>query len=367
MRKSHRAFTIIELLVVVSIIALLVGILLPAIGKAREQAKLTTSQSNLKQMGIALATYAAEWSDRQATFTVDSLSTYGNDNSTAIQGYTTAHGGEAPPGLVLGTTPPYWIWFWTAGPMLVPMEFQGSGKGFGNFRTPNVRQLGQYLSGKFYDPVYFAPKDSAAVSAAQEPCESYPGEYCPDQPDGPVQAGPYPPSYCLSPAAMFAPAVMSPPEPYDVGWQDPYGLQAGFRSPSMSQALYPDLKSHMIEHHWLQNTFGGGKECNPNVADGTYDGCEPYYYNHGYSSTPVMLFYDGHIEGVGNLRARAATNRNLTSVGYGLWSTDTPMNGGYADSSPEGYFNDIRADWTSTAHHILTTSGIRGRDIFGDN
>ena len=63
MSKAHtqRAFTIIELLVVVSIIALLVGILLPAIGKAREQANLTKSQANLRQMAIAHQTYGAEF------------------------------------------------------------------------------------------------------------------------------------------------------------------------------------------------------------------------------------------------------------------------------------------------------------------
>lgn len=365
MRKTHRAFTIIELLVVVSIIALLVGILLPAIGKARDQAKLTTSQSNLKQMGTALATYAAEWNDRQLTLAVDSLSQYGNDNASAISGYAAAHNGENPPSLVLGTTPPNFIWFWSGGGlMLVPMEFSGSSAGFGHFRTPNARQLGQYMGGKFYDPVYFAPKDSAAITAV-EVCDDYPGEWCPDGSDGPAQGGPYPPSYCYSPAAMFNPQVMR--NPNDGGWQDPYSLNAGFRSPSMSQALFPDLKTHVIEHHWLQNTFGDGKECNPNVSDGRYDGCEPYYFNHGYSSTPVMLFYDGHIEGVGTLRARAATERNISTVGYGLWSIDTPMGGGWTDGSGGGYFNDVRHDWSSTAHHILTTEGIRGRDVFGDN
>ena len=54
---KRRAFTIIELLVVVSIIALLVGILLPAIGKARDQALLTKSVANLKEIGTAHGTF----------------------------------------------------------------------------------------------------------------------------------------------------------------------------------------------------------------------------------------------------------------------------------------------------------------------
>ena len=80
---------------VVSIIALLVGILLPAIGKAREQAQLTKSQGNMKQIGTAVQSYAAEFADRQLTMCNDNLALYGASGGGAacMTNYFTANGG----------------------------------------------------------------------------------------------------------------------------------------------------------------------------------------------------------------------------------------------------------------------------------
>lgn len=54
----RRGFTLIELLVVVAIIAILIAILMPALGGAREQAKAVNCQSNLRQLSISFMFYA---------------------------------------------------------------------------------------------------------------------------------------------------------------------------------------------------------------------------------------------------------------------------------------------------------------------
>jgi prepilin-type N-terminal cleavage/methylation domain-containing protein len=381
----QRGFTIIELLVVVSIIALLIGILLPAIGKARDQARLTQSLSNLRNLATAHGNYGAEWSDRQFTLIKDDISTYGNNPLDAFQNYYDEHGAagdfnSAHPPLLLGwrtdpTTGRAGLWGYWMNPsdgqsatenysIIQPIVFNsstGGGNGdtgldqvgFGSFRVPNAKQFNQYVSGKFYDSTFYAPKDTAVIPLIEQ-CLEDPGEFCTNS--GNINC--YWSSYCLSPAAMFNPDVMAHPDRGD--WKDPWELASGFKSPSYSQAVHPSLKTLMLEHHWLQRRR---VECNPTFGQyGTFDGCEPYYFNHSWESQPAGMFFDGHVEVVGVQQAQQADSRVMEQTGAtsGLWHRGTPL-----QEASQGYFTLDGYDFANTSFHILTTDGIRGRDILG--
>jgi prepilin-type N-terminal cleavage/methylation domain-containing protein len=366
-------FTIVELLVVVSIIAMLIAILLPAIGKARDAARVTQSSANLRNLAVANDTYASDWADRQFTAVADDM----GYAAMALPGdppqyYNSKIACMPQQILGYGATGGLWGW-WVGGPLCShssqyslgnflyayqPMTFTPSaGVISGSYKMPNIKAFNSYVGNRWYDPVFWAPKDAYPLRVAEK-YFIYPDEFTTD-----TQAGNQPiafSSYIFSPAAMWGSEVLSRCQ-----YNPPSTMPGSYRSPAIGQCRYPDLKTRMLEHHWLQN-----RETDKNPS---FTGDDPsWMFNHGYNSKPVTMFFDGHVAVVGvtdaieaDTRAKVMFDSNPDTYPCeedgetGLWHRRTPF-------GLDGYYGQYSYDnIVDTSYHILTVDGIMGRDVLG--
>jgi prepilin-type N-terminal cleavage/methylation domain-containing protein len=374
-RLNKKGFTIVELLVVVAIIALLISILLPAIGRARDAALVTQSLGNLRNLGAACAAYGADYNDRQFTAVPDEIGMYGNYCVDACNQMSQT---QCIPQMLLGWDANgglwgYWLkgtpercrtWPRTCGENFVTYQAcdywgtcgsssSGQTRFLGSWRLTNCKAFNSYVNGRYYDKTFWAPKDTFTLSLVEEYFSS-PSEFSVN-----TNADYAEPTYCWSPAAMWSPDVLAWTRRSGTGAAACVGvaptrttMPGAYKSPTSSAAQYPSLKWRMWEHQWLQNREGG--ETNQVFSDPT-----PWFYNQGYNSAPAVMCFDGHTQIV-SITGIQQDNDLASSQGQPLWfNCGGGINAYYANAS----YDNLTKGLGAVTAGILTTDGVLGRDM----
>jgi prepilin-type N-terminal cleavage/methylation domain-containing protein len=217
-----KAFTLIELLVVIAIIAVLLGILLPALGSARSTARLVKSQANLRSLGQIQEVYASE--HRESLMLPFQIKDYRPGGGIVQRGW----------GVVR-----------KVGSDLPGLEFPYGGGGYNSpwytemyaFHWYSV--IGGWLNqGDYASEVQFSPSDRVLINRVQDLQDDPPSGWT-------LDTGYWDCSYVLSPTIWFAPERYKDNRRPDARRYDPGESLA--RRNRMSQVSYPSQKVLMWE------------------------------------------------------------------------------------------------------------------------
>lgn len=113
--NPKRAFTLIELLVVIAIIAILAAILFPVFGRARENARRSSCQSNLKQIGLATLQYSQDYDEAMLPQRMTTSGPYWAWTSLVQPYLKSTQVLLCPSNSITGATQSYTQNFWTGG------------------------------------------------------------------------------------------------------------------------------------------------------------------------------------------------------------------------------------------------------------
>jgi prepilin-type N-terminal cleavage/methylation domain-containing protein len=214
MRNRRSGFTLIELLVVVAIIALLIGILLPALGSAQRSAKSVKSLSNLRSLGQIQAVYAGEFRDSL----INPFDTTQESSGGLFGG---GWGSVRKP-----TAPGIYV-------------FGDSGKWYSEMYAFHWYSLvGGWLSeGDYASEIQFAPLDKILIQRVNDLWY--------EAPNFNLNTGIWDSSYVLSPTAWFsAERYRDDPRPNAYGNSGPRSMA---RRNRMSDVTFPSQKALMWE------------------------------------------------------------------------------------------------------------------------
>jgi len=346
----RRAFTIVELLVIVAVVGVLLAALIPTVHRLRSDSGQIVSASNLQHLAFSHAMYSASSNGRQPTWVPDDLGLFGGN----IQAYAATLGCPSQHILGFGANQGLWGYYLPCGVstgnwgnVVFYQPNSLSSVGTGAFRSPGSQAFSTYVDGRYYSPLLYAPNDTATYGFAS-PMFGFQGQFTLlDAPSPAVVQS----SYAFSPAGMWHPSVHGKNASTGQWWTNPTTTSVGFISPSYAQCQYPELKTLMIEHNWNLGQPGP-------INDGFTGGQTPYFFSHGIAASPLTLFHDGRVAELPNAQVAADDATVLAGTGgeVGLWTRDTPV-------GADGYYGSVSFDGFVTGHHVLTADGILGRDV----